>query len=114
MSHWKRFLPLFITGLFLIGLIGCVDKKPLTKEQMAYAGTWVAPDGASKIVIYADGGADCRTSGTKITGGAVSIDAQMLVVKLGPIKCSFQIDNPPSSAGRKRTMTLNQVKYTRK
>lgn len=113
MSHWKRALPLVITGLFLIGLVGCVDKKPLTKEHMAYAGTWVAQDGASRVVIYADGGADCKTSGTKITGGAVKIDTTALVIKLGPIQCSFQINTPPKSAGGKRTMTLNQVVYTR-
>ncbi len=93
-----------LIALLLIGL-ACGSSKP---APPAYVGHWTGDDG-STITIRADGGADYRSGGTKVTGGSAVIDegAKTLKISLAGLGPSFTIDKAPSGG----QMTLSGVVY---
>lgn len=97
-------LVIALTSLLLIGL-ACGSSKP---APPAYVGFWTGDDG-STITIRADGGADYRSGGTKVTGGSAVIDesAKTLKISLASLGPSFTIDKAPSG----NQMTLSGVIY---
>lgn len=104
-SRQNTFASVLALGILVVLALACGSSKP---APPAYVGAWTGDDGAS-IVIRADGGADYRSGGTKVTGGSAVIDesARTLKISLAAMGPSFTIDKPPAGG----EMTLSGVVY---
>lgn len=103
----------FLYGLVIASLlIACVSKTPLSADQKNYAGQWVASDGTF-VHIFLDGSGDFKGSNSSVKGGATSISGDTITIALGPVKQTFQIDEPPKGSGEQLTMKLNGIVYAK-
>ncbi|MFM9903799.1 MAG: hypothetical protein ACKVQJ_04420 [Pyrinomonadaceae bacterium] len=91
--------------LIAIGVACGGSSKPAPAE---YVGFWTGEDG-STITIRADGGADYKSGGSSVSGGAVIIDegAKTLKISFASLGPNFTIDKAPSG----NQMTLSGVVY---
>lgn len=90
-------------------LAACVEKTPLSAEQMPYAGYWVGQDG-SVIHLWANGGGDFKVQGKKVTGGRAEIVGDRLKISLWFIEQEWRITKAPARGGNADEMVLdNQV-----
>ena len=110
MKQPLAFLIAFSLALFLAA---CGAKTPLTDDQKAFAGTWVADDGTF-VTVYLDGGGDLKTSNTSVTGGRTTFTDTTLTIGMGPIKKTMTITERPKEAGGRVTLVLDGITYTKK
>ncbi len=96
----------------ILAMSGCASKTPLTKDQEAFAGKWVAKDG-TYVQIYLDGGGDLKMSSTSVEGGSATIASGTLTIGLGPIKKSMKITSEPKQVDGKWVMELDGIQYVR-
>jgi hypothetical protein len=108
----KKSLVLIISVLMAAALIGCGKKVPLSDDQKAFAGKWVADDGTF-VTIYLDGGGDLKTSNTNVTGGSTTITGDSLTIGMGPIKKTMKITDKPKDVQGKKILVLDGITYTR-
>jgi len=100
-------------AVVLLFVASCGGDKPLTPEQMPYAGYWVAVDG-STINIRPTGAADCEIAGTKVTNGSITFEGASLTVGLMGIGKTLQITQAPTTLPDGRvTLGLDGLLYTR-
>lgn len=91
--------------------------RPLTKDQLPYAGVWVG-DRGTKIIITRQGFADYeyrkdRMTG-KQTGGRVRIEGDKLSIGIFGIYSTWKIDRPPTKNNGTWTMILDGETLIRK
>jgi len=105
--------------LFLLATVffsSCIDKTPLTEEQLVYEGKWMASD-STWLKIYKDGTGD-YTSKSRLengkgnfsksfTGGKTTITNSQIEIDFLGINEIYQIDKPPYEENGKKKMQLN-------
>ena len=101
-----------LCALFIAGLLACGKKVPLSEDQKAFAGKWVADDGTF-VTIYLDGGGDLKHSNTSVTGGTTTITADTITIGFGPISKTMKITEKPKQVGNNWVMVLDGIKYTK-
>jgi len=94
-------------------LAACVEKTPLSAEQMPYAGYWVGQDG-SVIHIWAQGGGDFKVQGKKVTGGRAEIAGDRLKISLWFIEHEWRITKAPYRNGNADEMMLDNQVFRRR
>lgn len=110
MKKTIAFLFVFALALFLAA---CGAKTPLTDDQKAFAGTWVASDGTF-VTVYLDGGGDLKSSNSTVTGGRTTITDTTLTIGMGPIKKTMAITQKPTKVGGREILVLDGITYTKK
>jgi hypothetical protein len=109
----------FFTLFLLIALASCVDKKPLSKENVKFAGYWTSDNG-SFVNILADGSGEClrltkegnMSSKTSLNSAAVFIKNDTILFTVLGIKEYYHIDKAPAP-GADNTIVLDKVTYTK-
>ena len=94
-------------------LTACVDKTPLSAEQMPYAGYWVGQDG-SVIHIWANGGGDFKVQGKSVSGGRAEITGDRLKIALWFIEQEWRITKAPHRTGNADEMVLDNQVFRRR
>jgi len=112
--------------LFLFGMVfltSCINKTPLTEEQLVYEGKWVASD-SMWLQIYKDGTGDF-TSKRKLEsgkgdfkksfkGGETTITNEQIKIDFFGIEEIYKIDKPPFKENGKMKMQLNGLIFEQK
>ena len=110
MKNLLAIILIAITSSILI--TSCVSKTPLSEENQAYAGKWVASDG-TWLQIFNDGGGNLELSNTSVTGGsAVFADGTIKIEVMG-IGSTFVIDEAPYEENGEWIMKLDGIEYIR-
>ncbi|OGI39592.1 MAG: hypothetical protein A2140_06770 [Candidatus Muproteobacteria bacterium RBG_16_62_13] len=94
-------------------LTACVEKTPLTSEQMPCAGYWVGQDGRV-VHIWANGGGDFKVQGKKVTGGRAEITGDRLKIGLWFIEQEWRITKAPYRIGSADEMMLDNQVFRRR
>lgn len=108
----KKTIIIMFTLIMAATLFGCGKKIPLTGDQKAFAGKWVADDGTF-VTFYLDGGSDLKSCNTKVNGGKATFTADSVTVGMGPIKKTMKIMQKPKQEGNNWVMVLDGIKYTK-
>ncbi len=90
--------------------VSCVEKVPLSDDQRAFAGKWMADDG-TYVVIYNDGGGDFKGSNTSIKGGKAIFEKDSITIGFGPIKKTLKITERPKQLKGNWIMVLDGFPY---
>ena len=88
----------------------CIDKTPLTAEQIQYAGTWVTNDG-TWIQILNDGTGGLKTGNASVEGGKATITNKQIEIGLFGINKVYQIEKPPYEENGTMKMQLSGYVY---
>jgi len=116
----NKMMFLFLFGI--VSLTSCINKTPLTEEQLVYEGKWVASD-STWLQIYKDGTGDF-TSKKKMEnekwdlkksfkGGKTTITNSQIEIDFLGIKEIYKIDKPPYEEDGEKKMQLNGLIFER-
>lgn len=102
----KKLLPLF---LFLLFIVSCVDKTPLTEQQQKYVGLWATVN--SWVQIGQDGSGSFELPNANVSGGAATIHNDTITVSIFGIDADFKINKDPYELDGNTIMELDGLKY---
>lgn len=105
----KKIITLLVFSLALL-FTSCVEKIPLTEDQLVYAGKWVTNDG-TWLQIFNNGGANFEQSNSSVTGGAVTFKEGVIEIGLMGIANEYTIDKAPYQEYGVWEMELNNSVY---
>lgn len=106
----------FFLLLAIFSFGSCINKTPLTEEQLVYEGKWINSD-SMWIQIYKDGTGDYTSKmqlesgkgniNKSFKGGKATITNNQIKIDFLGIEEIYNIDKPPYEENGKKRMQLN-------